>query len=194
MGPANKARQIPTRRLDDWLVANIPTDKAILQRWLKAGYLHNRVLHSTQAGTPQGGIVSPALMNMTLDGLERALHAQFGRRARNPTKVHIVRYADDFIVTGATREMLADVALGTATASAKERSMDQGEVFPGRWLESLGLRHRNRQDARHRRAQTSDAVRHRQHADTAAPENQGRRQPVRPPHGKTISRSVLASR
>src|SRR5580704_5928579 len=50
----------------DWLVANIPTDKAILQRWLKAGYLHNRVLHSTQAGTPQGGIVSPALMNMTL--------------------------------------------------------------------------------------------------------------------------------
>jgi RNA-directed DNA polymerase len=92
----------------DWLVANIPTDKAILQRWLKAGYLHNRVLHSTQAGTPQGGIVSPALMNMTLDGLERALHAQFGRRARNPTKVHIVRYADDFIVTGATREMLAD--------------------------------------------------------------------------------------
>ncbi|TPQ40494.1 reverse transcriptase domain-containing protein [Cupriavidus pinatubonensis] len=50
----------------DWLVANIPTDKAILQKWLKAGYLHNRVLHSTQAGTPQGGIVSPALMNMTL--------------------------------------------------------------------------------------------------------------------------------
>jgi RNA-directed DNA polymerase len=46
----------------DWLVANIPTDKAILQRWLKAGYLHNRVLHSTQAGTPQGGIFTPPTM------------------------------------------------------------------------------------------------------------------------------------
>ena len=83
-----------------------------------------------------------------------------------------------------SRDLARSVALGTATASAKERSVDQSEVFPGRWLESLGLRHRNRQDARHRRAQTSDAVRHRQHADTAAPENQGRRQPVRPPMGK----------
>jgi RNA-directed DNA polymerase len=36
------------------------------------------------------------------------LHAQFGRRAHNPTKVHIVRYADDFIVTGVTREVLAN--------------------------------------------------------------------------------------
>lgn len=35
----------------DWLVANIPTDKAILRRWLKAGYLHNRILYSTEAGT-----------------------------------------------------------------------------------------------------------------------------------------------
>jgi RNA-directed DNA polymerase len=55
----------------DWLVAHIPTDKAILRRWLEAGYLHNRVFHSTQAGTPQGGIISPTLMNMTLDGLEK---------------------------------------------------------------------------------------------------------------------------
>ncbi|MCO4883532.1 group II intron reverse transcriptase/maturase, partial [Paraburkholderia caribensis] len=57
----------------DWLIAHIPLDKAILRGWLKAGYLHNHVLHSTEAGTPQGGIISPTLMNMTLDGLERML-------------------------------------------------------------------------------------------------------------------------
>jgi len=92
----------------DWLVAHIPTDKAMLQRWLKAGYLHNGVFHSTQAGTPQGGIVSPALMNMTLDGLERMLLAKFCKGRKNPSKVHIVRYADDFIITGTTREVLVD--------------------------------------------------------------------------------------
>lgn len=91
----------------DWLVANIPTDKAILRRWLKAGYLHNRILYSTEAGTPQGGIVSPTLMNMTLDGLEQVLVDKFYKGSKSPLKVHFVRYADDFIITGATREVLA---------------------------------------------------------------------------------------
>jgi RNA-directed DNA polymerase len=90
----------------DWLVAHIPTDKAILQRWLKAGYLYNHVFHSTEAGTPQGGIISPTLMNMTFNGLERMLVEKFHRGVRNSPKVNIVRYADDFIVTGATREVL----------------------------------------------------------------------------------------
>ncbi len=92
----------------DWLVAHIPTDKAILQSWLKAGYLHNHVFHSTEAGTPQGGIISPTLMNMTLDGMERALRAKYCKGNNNPSKVNIVRYADDFIITGATREVLVD--------------------------------------------------------------------------------------
>ncbi|SOE91335.1 group II intron reverse transcriptase/maturase [Caballeronia arationis] len=92
----------------DWLIANIPTDKAILRKWLKAGYLHNRVLHSTDAGTPQGGIISPLLMNMTLDGLERTLRVMFNRRGRNVSKINLVRYADDFVITGATREVLVD--------------------------------------------------------------------------------------
>ncbi|WP_230626746.1 group II intron reverse transcriptase/maturase, partial [Ralstonia solanacearum] len=90
----------------DWLIANVPIDTAILQRWLKAGYLHNHALHSTEAGTPQGGVISPTLMNMTLDGLERLLRAKFREGFRNPSKINIVRYADDFIVTGATYEVL----------------------------------------------------------------------------------------
>ncbi|OIT13546.1 group II intron reverse transcriptase/maturase [Ralstonia solanacearum] len=92
----------------DWLVAHIPIDKEVLRRWLKAGYLQDHIFHTTEAGTPQGGVVSPALMNLTLDGLERMLLARFARGSRCSSKVNIVRFADDFIVTGATREMLAD--------------------------------------------------------------------------------------
>lgn len=44
------------------------TDKVVLQKWLKAGYMENRILFPTEAGTPQGGIISPTLANMTLGG------------------------------------------------------------------------------------------------------------------------------
>lgn len=92
----------------DWLIANIPMDKAILRRWLKAGYMHGGQLHSTEAGTPQGGIISPTLANMALDGLQPLLRKKFWRGGLNPHKFNIIRYADDFIVTGATQEVLAD--------------------------------------------------------------------------------------
>ena len=107
----------------DWLIARIPTDKAILRGWLKAGYLHNRILHSTEAGTPQGGIISPTLMNMTLDGLERLLRTKYRSSNRNPLKVNIVRYADDFIVTGVTRETLTDVVRPTVEQFLAERGL-----------------------------------------------------------------------
>ena len=92
----------------DWLIANIPMDKAILRRWLKAGYMHGGHLHGTEAGTPQGGIISPTLANMALDGLQPLLRSQFWKHGLNPDKVNMIRYADDFIVTGATKEVLAD--------------------------------------------------------------------------------------
>src|SRR5947209_20435772 len=49
----------------DWLLANVPMDKAILHKWLKAGFLQKRVFFATTEGTPQGGILSPALANRT---------------------------------------------------------------------------------------------------------------------------------
>ena len=91
-----------------WLLAHIPMDKRMLKKWLKAGYMEQRTLYPTEAGTPQGGIVSPVLANMTLDGLERVLSELFrpttvaGRRA----KVHLIRYADDFLITSSSRELL----------------------------------------------------------------------------------------
>ena len=56
-----------------WLERHIPVDKAILKKWLAAGYIEKEVFYSTKAGTPQGGIASPAIANMALDGLEQAV-------------------------------------------------------------------------------------------------------------------------
>lgn len=92
----------------DWLLKNIPMDKIVLRKWLHAGFIDQGVLFPTEAGTPQGGIASPVLANMALDGIEDAVRSALGRspNARQPAKAHVVRYADDFIVTGATRELL----------------------------------------------------------------------------------------
>jgi RNA-directed DNA polymerase len=84
-----------------WLINNIPMDKKILRKWLKAGYIHKRILYPTDAGTLQGGVISATLANMTLDGLE----AELGK-FRRQDKVHMVRYADDFIITGNSKELL----------------------------------------------------------------------------------------
>ena len=64
----------------DWMVANVPMDKAILSKWLKAGYVYQNELFPTDADTPQGGIISPVLANMTLDGLEAMLAEKFPRQ------------------------------------------------------------------------------------------------------------------
>ena len=88
----------------DWLIAHIPMDKVILRKWLKAGYMESNALFATSEGTPQGGIISPVLANMTLDGLETLLLKHFPRELkrggkRHYLKVNMVRYADDFIIT-----------------------------------------------------------------------------------------------
>lgn len=92
----------------DWLLRHVPMDKAVLRKWLHAGFVDQGVLYPTEAGTPQGGIASPVLANLALDGLEDAVRMALGRTktARQPAKAHVVRYADDFVVTGATRELL----------------------------------------------------------------------------------------
>jgi RNA-directed DNA polymerase len=96
----------------DWLLAHVPMDRAILQKWLKSGYMEKHVLHETTGGTPQGGIISPALSNCALDGLERLLQEKFPTKrplsslgGKSPC-VNLIRYADDFIITGRTKELL----------------------------------------------------------------------------------------
>jgi len=92
----------------NWLLDHIPMDKDMLRKWLKAGFLEKQVLFATTEGTPQGGIISPALANRTLDGLQQLLEQRFGPRGhrRDEAKVHLVRYADDFIITSTSRILL----------------------------------------------------------------------------------------
>jgi RNA-directed DNA polymerase len=52
-------------------------EKTMLKKWLKAGYMDQRILHPTEEGTPQGGIISPVLANMALDGLEKLLREKY---------------------------------------------------------------------------------------------------------------------
>lgn len=113
----------------EWLLANIPMDKAILRKWLKSGFVWKGRMFPTPAGTPQGGIVSPTLANMTLDGLEKLLIAHFGdknRRKARRAKVNLVRYADDFIVTGASKEVLEE-AKSLIVPFLKERGLSLSE-------------------------------------------------------------------
>ena len=90
----------------DWTLANIPTDKGVLRKWLKAGYMYQNELFPTNAGTPQGGIISPVVANMVLDGLEAMLAEKFPGAQRKGLKMNMVRYADDFIITGNSKEWL----------------------------------------------------------------------------------------
>lgn len=88
----------------EWLLAHVPMDRLVLRKWLKAGFMDKRILYPSDDGTPQGGIISPTLANFTLDGLQVLLRRRFPVRSRQ--KVNLVRYADDFIITGASREVL----------------------------------------------------------------------------------------
>lgn len=91
-----------------WLTDHIFMDRKVLGKWLKAGYLEKHVLFATTEGTPQGGIISPTLANRALDGLQQRLAERFGktRSRRKECKVHLVRYADDFIITGTSKVLL----------------------------------------------------------------------------------------
>jgi RNA-directed DNA polymerase len=86
----------------DWLLHNIPTDKMILQKWLKAGYIDKQTWFATEAGVIQGGSISPTICNMTLDGLEGMLQERF----RKIEKIHLIKYADDFVITARSKEIL----------------------------------------------------------------------------------------
>lgn len=81
----------------------------VIKRWLKAGYLDNGVFNITEAGTPQGGIVSPILANIALHGMEEALGIRYRGgihfdKINASCKRAMVRYADDFVVFCESKE------------------------------------------------------------------------------------------
>lgn len=112
----------------DWLMSHVPTDREILRKWLKAGYMEDRQLFPTEAGTPQGGIISPTLANLVLDGLEAKLDVAFGRKryangVQTRLMVNYVRYADDFIVTGRSKELLEQEVMPIIEEFMRERGL-----------------------------------------------------------------------
>ncbi|MCJ7448987.1 MAG: group II intron reverse transcriptase/maturase [Bacteroidales bacterium] len=119
----------------DWIINNILTDKRIVTKWLKAGFIDNNKLFPTKAGTPQGGIISPTIANMVLDGLEEAIYKcvntrirQYDGCRRNYHKIHFVRYADDFIVTGASEDILRNVVKPVIADFLNERGLTLSET------------------------------------------------------------------
>lgn len=93
-----------------WMLDHVQSDTTVLRKWLKSGVVERGQLLPTEAGTPQGGIISPALANWTLNGLETQLvsylETKCGVAKTQKLKVGIVRYADDFVVTCASKELL----------------------------------------------------------------------------------------
>jgi len=106
----------------DWLLENIPMDKQILRKWLKAGYIEGKNLHATKKGTPQGGIISPTLMNLTLDGLEKAVKQKFPKW-KTGHKVNFIRYADDFVITAASQEIIKNEIKPLVIGFLKQRGL-----------------------------------------------------------------------
>ncbi|BBE08169.1 Retron-type reverse transcriptase [Mycoavidus cysteinexigens] len=131
----------------DWMLDNVHVDKSMLRKWLKSGVIDRGQLQNTTAGVPQGGIISPAAANWTLNGLETQLiahlKAKWGVRQTKKLKVGVVRYCDDFVVTGISKELLeteikpwieaflAERGLQLSTAKTRIVHINEGFDFLG---------------------------------------------------------------
>jgi len=117
-----------------WLQENVVINKKVLSQWLNAGYVENQRLFPTLEGTPQGGIISPTLANLTLDGLQLAIDQALnirtwknGKRVNNIYDVHLVRYADDFIVTSSSADILQDIVQPAIANFLSQRGLELSE-------------------------------------------------------------------
>ncbi|MBK9468984.1 MAG: group II intron reverse transcriptase/maturase [Pseudomonadales bacterium] len=126
-----------------WLLRHVPMDKDVLKKWLNAGVVNKGMFEATEEGTPQGGVISPTLANLALDGLESQLKKHLGIKRSARLKVNVVRYADDFVITADSPEILekevrpwveqflALRGLGLAKEKTRIVSIDHGFDFLG---------------------------------------------------------------
>ncbi|WP_109505620.1 group II intron reverse transcriptase/maturase [Nocardioides speluncae] len=88
--------------------------RGLVAQWLKAGVIEDGRFTPTEEGAPQGGVISPLLMNVALHGMESAAgvrYHQTGNRAgktRSDSPV-LIRYADDLLALCHTREQAEQV-------------------------------------------------------------------------------------
>lgn len=102
-----------------WLEQNIPMDKVILRKFLKAGFMEKGVVYPVTDGAAQGGVISPTITLIALSGLEKTLKGIF-----QDQKVNMVIYADDFIITGASKELLENEVIPVVEMFLKERGLE----------------------------------------------------------------------
>lgn len=112
-------------------IGNTP-GRALIKQWLKAGYVEDEIFNATTSGVPQGGVISPLLANIALDGMEQLCRGKFG----------FVRYADDFVITASRKEdleslkptieaWLAQRGLVLSTEKTSIESIEDGFNFLG---------------------------------------------------------------
>ena len=109
----------------NWLLKHTLMDKKILKKWLKAGYIDKSTLCKTEEGTPQGGIISPCLLTITLAGLEQEIKSKWP--VKTPYKVNVVTYADDFIITGCSKELLEKKVIPIVKLFLLKRGLELSE-------------------------------------------------------------------
>lgn len=160
-------------RIDhDYLLGNLDTIKMFenqIRSWLKAGILHTTVeetIENNVAGTPQGGVLSPLLMNIALHGMETAVASKFKRN-----EVKLIRYADDFVVFAKTLKNVLEARvlissflkpIGLNLSEKKTRIGHSMENKPGSsgplGLDFLGFHFRNKICSIHRGVKNTRGV------------------------------------
>jgi RNA-directed DNA polymerase len=113
------------------LVAQLPVFTTTRRQWRTAGVVEGGFCSPTDTGTPQGGVLSPLLANVALDGMERWFDAEYAdRRPRQPSErrgmnkgIAVSRSADDCVTTAPTREVLATSARPRIEQFLQERGL-----------------------------------------------------------------------
>ena len=99
------------------------TMTAQIKQWLKAGVMDNGIFNATETGTPQGGVISPLLANIALDGMMSLVRSLFPKKtSNNKNYATVIRYADDFVVISPQLEVI-----------------QQCQVVIEEWLKPIGL-------------------------------------------------------
>jgi RNA-directed DNA polymerase len=121
--------------------------RGLIRQWLKSGVAERGILAATEWGTPQGGVVSPLLLNIALHGLEEAAGVRYGSVGTKAGTTRrnaplVIRYADDLLALCHSRQQAEDVksrlvgwlaARGLRFNEAKTRMvhLDEGVDFLG---------------------------------------------------------------
>jgi RNA-directed DNA polymerase len=120
----------------DAVLRRLPVFTTVIRRWLRAGVVEFGRRSESLAGTPQGGIISPLLANVALDGMERLFgsedcrgqHVRPSSRKGPDRGLSCIRYADDLIVTAPSREVIQEHVLPRLTVFLAERGLELSEA------------------------------------------------------------------